>query len=178
MSIKLQLRRDTATNIAAAAAPAPGEVWVDTTNNRAIVGDGSMVGGWPAAKLSEVPVAPSPHGANATFEFIEQLITCSSATTNIPLSATVIIMAVSLKVITTVTGCTTITVNDSQNGNGHWGSSIGPTAGTTNAGVASPGPYYNGGTTLALAAVGGGASFTGGTVRVSILAMVINPPTS
>jgi hypothetical protein len=75
-------------------------------------------------------------------------------------------------------GCTSITINDSQNGNGHWGSSIGISAGTTNAGVASPGPYYNGTTTLALAAVGGGANFTGGTIRVSVLAMVINPPAS
>ena len=86
-------------------------------------------------------------------------------------------MAVSLRVITNVTGCTS-TVNDSQDGNGHWGSGIGVSAGTTNAGVASPGPYYNGGTTLALAAVGGGASFTGGTVRASVLVMSVNPPTS
>ena len=48
----------------------------------------------------------------------------------------------------------------------------------TNPGGATPGPYYNGTTTLALAAVGGAASFAGGTVRVSVLAMVVGPPTS
>jgi len=121
---------------------------------------------------------PSPNGANANFAYIEQLITCSGATTAIPLGVTCIVMALSLRVVTAVTGCASITVNDNQNGNGHWGSGIGLSAGTTNAGVASPGPYYNGVTTLALAAVGGGASFTGGTMRVSALVMIVNPPTS
>lgn len=177
MAVQVQLRRDIAANITAAHG-AQGEVWIDTTNNRLVVNDGATNGGFPAAKLSEVPVAPSPHGASASFSYIEQLITCSGTTTNIPLSTTAIIMAVSLRVVTTVTGCTSITINDSQNGNGHWGSSIGLSAGTTNAGVATPGPYYNGVTTLALAAVGGGGSFTGGTVRVSVLVMTVNPPTS
>ena len=54
MSEQLQLRRGTAAQIASAAAPAQGEAWVDTTNNRFIVGDGTTVGGWPAAKLVEV----------------------------------------------------------------------------------------------------------------------------
>lgn len=177
MSVQVQLRRDTAANISGVAG-AQGEVWVDTTNNRLVVNDGSTAGGFAAAKLSEVPVVPSAHNASATFSYIEQLITCFGATTNIPLGSTVIIMAVSLRVVTPVTGCISITINDSQNGNGHWGSGIGVSAGTTNQGVASPGPYYNGNTTLALAAVGGGALFTGGTVRVSVLVMNINPPTS
>lgn len=177
MSIQVQRRRDTASFLSTFTGAA-GELLIDTTNNRVQVHDGSTPGGFPAAKLSEVPVAPSPHGASAQFTYIEQLIICSGATTNISLGATVIIMSVSLRVITTVTGCTSITMNDSQNGNGHWGSGIGLSAGTTNAGVASPGPYYNGSTTLALAAIGGGASFTGGTVRVSVLAMTITPPSS
>ena len=182
MSVQVKYRRDTAANVAAYTG-ASGELIIDTTNNRVTVHDGSTAGGWPAAKLSEVatpgaPVAASAHGATAQFEWIEQLITCSGAMTSIPLGATVIIFAVALKVITTVTGCTSITVNDSQNGNGHWGSGIGVSAGSTNAGMASSGGYYNGSTTLALAAVGGGASFTGGTVRVSVLAMVVTPPTS
>jgi hypothetical protein len=177
MSVQVKHRRDTATNIAAFT-PAQGEIVVDTTNNRAIVGDGATAGGFAAAKLSEVPVAPSPHGATMALQWIEQLITCSGATTNIPLGATVLIHAVALRVVTAVTGCTSITVNDSQNGNGHWASGVGVSAGSSTSGQASPGPYYNGTTTLALAAVGGGASFTGGTVRVSVLAEVVTPPTS
>ena len=177
MSVQVKHRRDTAANIAAFT-PAQGEIVVDTDNKRMIVGDGALAGGYAAAKLSEVPVAPSAHGATAGLQWIETLVTCSGATTTVALGATVLIFAVALRVVTNVTGCTSITINDSQNGNGHWGSGIGLTAGTTNAGAASPGPYYNGSTTLALAAIGGGASFSGGTVRVSVLAMVITPPSS
>ena len=182
MSVQVKHRGDSATNLAAFT-PAQREIVVDTTNNRMIVGDGSTVGGWPAAKLSEValagvPVPASTHGAAAQFQWIEQIITCSGSTTNISLGLTGVIYAVALRVVTAVTGCTSITVNDNQNGNGHWGSGIGISAGTTNAGAASPGPYYNGSTTLALAAVGGGASFAGGTVRVSVLIMTITPPIS
>jgi len=53
MSQQLQLRRGTAAQIAAFTG-APGEVVVDTTNNRLVVGDGSTAGGFPAAKLSEI----------------------------------------------------------------------------------------------------------------------------
>jgi hypothetical protein len=57
MSVQVKHRRDTAANIATFT-PAQGELIVDTTNNRVIVGDGATVGGFPAAKLSEVN-APS-----------------------------------------------------------------------------------------------------------------------
>jgi len=53
MTEQLQLRRGTATQVGAFTG-AQGEVVVDTTNNRAVVNDGSTAGGWPAAKLSEV----------------------------------------------------------------------------------------------------------------------------
>lgn len=177
MSVQLQLRSDTAANWASVT-PAVGEAICIIDQKRLAVGDGATAGGNALAKLSEVPVAPSAHGATAALEWIEQLVTCSGATTAIPLGATVVIYAVALRVVTAVTGCTSITINDSQNGNGHWGSGIGISAGSTNPGGATPGPYYNGTTTLALAAVGGAASFSGGTVRVSVLAMVVGPPTS
>ena len=177
MSVQVKRRRE-AESFLATFVGASGELIVDTTNNRVQVHDGATAGGFAAAKLSEVPVAPSPNGATAQFAWIEQLITCSGSTTNIPLGQTCVIYGVDLKVLTTVTGAATITINDSQNGNGHWGSGIGVSAGSTNSGGAIPGPYYNGSTTLALAAIGGGASFTGGTVRVSVLIMNITPPTS
>jgi hypothetical protein len=179
MSIQLRLRREIASFLATFTG-AGGEALIDTTNNRIQVHDGSTPGGFPAAKLAEVlPVTQqSAYGANVQYQWIEQVITCSGATTNIPLGVTGVMECVALRVLTAVTGCSSITVNDSQNGNGHWGSGIGISAGTTNAGAASPGPYYNGSTTLALAAVGGGASFTGGTVRVSVLMKIITPPTS
>jgi Major tropism determinant N-terminal domain len=51
MAVQVKRRRDTAANIAAFT-PAQGEIIVDTTNNRMIVGDGATAGGFPAAKLS------------------------------------------------------------------------------------------------------------------------------
>jgi hypothetical protein len=53
MSEQLQLRRGTASQIAAFTG-AQGELVVDATNNRAVISDGATAGGWPAAKLAEV----------------------------------------------------------------------------------------------------------------------------
>jgi hypothetical protein len=53
LSEQLQLRRGTSTQVAAFTG-AQGETVMDTTNNRLVVNDGTTVGGWPAAKLSEV----------------------------------------------------------------------------------------------------------------------------
>ncbi len=55
MSVQVKRRRDTAANLAAFTG-AQGELLVDTTNNRVQVHDGVTAGGWPAAKLSEVPL--------------------------------------------------------------------------------------------------------------------------
>ncbi len=52
-AVQVQSRRGTAAQVAAFTG-AQGEVVVDTTNNRVVVQDGVTVGGWPAAKLSEV----------------------------------------------------------------------------------------------------------------------------
>ena len=53
MSEQLQLRRGTAAQVAAFTGAA-GETVIDTTNNRLVVNDGATVGGFAAAKLSEV----------------------------------------------------------------------------------------------------------------------------
>jgi len=52
MSERLQLRRGTAIEVYSDV-PTSGEPWVDTTNNRINIGDGTTEGGWPAAKLTE-----------------------------------------------------------------------------------------------------------------------------
>jgi Major tropism determinant N-terminal domain len=53
LSEQLQLRRGAASQVAAFTG-AQGEAVVDTTNNRLVVQDGATVGGFAAAKLSEV----------------------------------------------------------------------------------------------------------------------------
>ncbi len=59
---QVQARRGTAAQVAAMT-PAQGEIVVDTTNNRMVVGDGSTAGGFAAAKLSEVAVPGGNIGA-------------------------------------------------------------------------------------------------------------------
>lgn len=53
MSEQLQLRRGTGSQVASFTG-AQGETVIDTTNNRLVVNDGTLAGGYPAAKLSEV----------------------------------------------------------------------------------------------------------------------------
>ena len=51
-AVQLQLRRDTAANLAAST-PAQGEAAIDLTRNRLAIGDGSTAGGWPHAKIQD-----------------------------------------------------------------------------------------------------------------------------
>lgn len=53
-AVQIQLRRDTATNIAAATGAA-GEPWFDTTNNRLVTNDGATAGGYPHALVANLP---------------------------------------------------------------------------------------------------------------------------
>jgi hypothetical protein len=61
MSVQVQLRRDTYANIMGApAAGAAGEVFVDTTNQRLVVNNGTLIGGFPT------PVALSVQNSGST----------------------------------------------------------------------------------------------------------------
>jgi hypothetical protein len=53
-AVQVQYRRGTATQVAGFTG-AQGELVIDTTNNRVVVQDGATAGGWPVAKLSEMP---------------------------------------------------------------------------------------------------------------------------
>lgn len=110
MSTQVQLRRDTAANVAAFTG-AQGEVVVDTTNNRLVVQDGATAGGFAAAKLSEVLtigaatlLAQAAHGGGITLGCLEQLVALSGATTTstaqIPNGA--IVLAVSNRVVAAI----------------------------------------------------------------------------
>ena len=114
MSTQVQLRRDTAANVAAFTG-AQGEVIVDTTNNRLVAQDGATPGGFAAAKLSEVVtlgasslVAQAAHGGGLTAGCLEQLVTLAGATTtsSVQIPAGAIVLAVSNRVVTAITGAT------------------------------------------------------------------------
>jgi len=172
MSTQVQLRRDTAANVSAFTGK-PGEVIVDTTNNRLCVQDGVTAGGWPAAKLSEVlalgattTIAQAAHGGGLAAGCLEQLVALSGATTTstvlIPNGA--IVLAVSNLVITAITGAASYSCGVASNAS-MFGASLGVAAGLTNLGLIGPNPFYAATPVLFTAA---GGDFTAGAVRMTI----------
>lgn len=123
-------------------------------------------------------------GSNIQIVAIEDLITCSGAssvsTQQIPNRA--IILAVSVYVVTGVTGATSFNVDATTSSSGgagttagQFGASLGITAGSSNVGVIGPTAWYAA-STITLTA--NGANFTGGQVRISIQYMLCGAPTS
>ena len=184
MSEQLQLRRNTAANIASFTG-AQGECVVDTTNNRIVIQDGTTVGGWPAAKLSEVvasgnalnTIASGANGAKFEVGVIEQLVsglTGASVNASVQIPANACVFAVGAYVTTTITGPTSYEVGVAGN-LGQFGSGLSLPAGSNNPGSIGPTVFYSA-TTLVLTATGG--SFTAGAVRLSIHYAISTPSTS
>jgi len=172
MSTQVQLRRDTAANVAAFTGK-QGEVVVDTTNNRLCLQDGATPGGWPAAKLSEVValgatslLAQAAHGGGVSVGCLEQLVTLSGATTSssvlIPNGA--IILAVSNRVVAAITGAASYSCGVSGNA-AQFGALLGTSLGSTNLGLIGPAPFYANTAVLYTAA---GGNFSGGQLRMTI----------
>src|SRR5579863_1244507 len=112
MSVQVKRRRDTAANIASFT-PAQGELIVDLTNNRVIVGDGSTVGGWPAARLAEAGGSAGLNGSALKLNVAEIAIAGLSgasvtATSAIPAGA--LVVACALRVTTAITGAASFSV--------------------------------------------------------------------
>jgi hypothetical protein len=182
MSVQVKRRREAASFLATYTGAA-GELLVDTTNNRVQVHDGSTPGGFPAAKLSEVPVisplvtlAQGAHGSNIQFGCLEELETMSGAsvTSGIQIPSRAVVFAVSCLVLTAITGATSFEVGVSSNLS-QFGSGLGISAGSNNSGIIGPTGFYAA-TPIILTSAGG--SFTGGTVRISIQYMLCGVPTS
>jgi hypothetical protein len=182
-AVQVQYRRGTAGQVASFTG-AQGELVVDTTNNRVIVQDGATAGGFPAAKLTDVGTVTGQHGSTLQMGVIEDLITCSGATSastqQIPNRA--IVLAVSTYVLTAITGATSYNVDattSSSGGSGtsagQFGASLGIAAGSSNSGVIGPTAWYAA-STIKLTAQG--SNFTGGTVRIAIQYLLCGTPTS
>lgn len=93
--------------------------------------------------------------------------TTNLGTTQIPDGA--FVLGVLIRVVTLVTGCSSISVGDGSDAD-KWGASIGLTVGSKNDSsnfTASP-SLYTSATNVVLTAVGGGASFSAGAVRGAI----------
>ncbi len=121
--------------------------------------------------------AQSTHGANITFGVLEGLVSGlfgASVTTLVNIPADCIVLAVSERVTTVITGATSFSVGVSGN-TSQFGSSLGIAAGSTNYGLIGPTAFYSA-TPIVLTAAGG--NFSGGAVRLAVHYMQISPPTS
>ncbi|MBV8971997.1 MAG: hypothetical protein JO290_06870 [Sphingomonadaceae bacterium] len=130
--------------------------------------------------IDQLLVASAPNGAMMQFAVLETLVSgLSGASVNAPLQipASCIVFAVGARVTTTITGCTSWELGSGGAGSSQFGSGLGLSAGTTNPGLIGPAAYYAA-TNLTLTAAGGGASFSGGAVRLSIHLAYCNPSTS
>jgi hypothetical protein len=124
------------------------------------------------------------HGSNIQLGVIEDLITCSGASSvsaqQIPNRA--IVLAVSVYVMTAITGATSFNVDATTNSGGgagttagQFGANLGLAAGSSNIGVIGPTAWYAP-STITLTA--NSSNFTGGQVRISIQYMLCGAPTS
>jgi Major tropism determinant N-terminal domain len=199
MSVQVQLRRDTAANISGVAG-APGELWVDTSSFRLRVNDGVTNSGWcplgasPATVVEAVDTtrtSPVRHGGTVQFACQEQLLSSLSGATvatTIQIPNAAIVLGVSVRVITAVTGAASFRVDatttrngDAGTTNGQFGKQLSVSAGSTNVGVIGPTAWYAP-STITLSGWDSGdttnVNFTGGAVRVQINYILINPPAS
>lgn len=176
MSVQVKHRRDTAVNIAAFT-PAQGELIVDTTNNRVIVGDGATAGGFAAARLSEAGAAVGANGSALRLNVAEIALSGLSGATVTAASAIpagALVVACGMRVTTTITGATSFSVGYAGSLSA-FGSSLSIAAGSTNVGLIGPNPFYSA-TNVVLTAAGG--NFSGGAVRLSLMYLSVAPPAS
>ncbi len=126
----------------------------------------------------------APHGSSLQVGVIEGLITCSgaSSTSTVQIPNRAVVLAVSVYVLTAITGATSFNVDATTSSgggagstSGQFGSGIGVAAGSSNIGVIGPTAWYAA-STIKLTAQGG--SFTGGSVRIAIQYILCGTPTS
>jgi hypothetical protein len=124
------------------------------------------------------------HGSSLQVGVIEGLITCSGASSvsTIQIPNRAVVLAVSVYVVTAITGATSYNVDATTSSgggagttSGQFGSGLGIAAGSSNVGVIGPTAWYAT-STIKLTAVGG--NFTGGSVRVAIQYILCGTPTS
>lgn len=122
-------------------------------------------------------------GATLTTKLNAMSATLSAAGTHtftsiIPAGATVV--GVTTRVTTTITGCTSIQIGDGTDAD-RFGNAIALTSGTTTTNAdwtITSTPIYAAATNIVITAVGGGASFTAGAMRVCVYYLAPTAPTS
>lgn len=151
-----------------------GQLAVESDTGRIKVGDGSTA-------YTSLPYAPptvsslnvlGSNGEASLFTLETETLTAMSgatvsATSLIPANS--ILLGVTTRVITNITGCTSINIGTSADADA-FAAGTALTAGTTtniaDHTVTAP-AYYDTATSVVITAVGGGASFTAGAIRVT-----------
>lgn len=184
MSIQVKSRRDTSSFLATFVG-AQGELLVDTTNNLIQVHDGATAGGWLAHGKSPAPLVQAidgssvKHGGNIAMACQTELLSGLSGATKvstITFPNPCLILGVSIRVTTAITGATSFAVARTTGGSaGEFGSSLGISLGTTNSGIIGPAGQY---ASVTVTLTAGGGNFTAGAVRIQLAYILLNPPTS
>lgn len=119
--------------------------------------------------------AQSANGATIQVGVLEQLVTLNGASTTstIQIPNRAIVLAVSSRTVTAVTGAPSFGVGVAGNTT-QFGGSLGAAAGATNVGVIGPTAFYAA-TPIVITATSG--SFSAGQVRIAIQYMLCGPPT-
>jgi hypothetical protein len=131
------------------------------------------VNGWFLACGLPGLLAQASHGGAIAVNCLEQLVTLSGATTtpSLQIPANCILLAVSNHVATAITGATSYSCGTPGNPT-QFGSSLSVAAGSGNAGIIGPDPYYSA-TPIVYTAAGG--SFTGGQLRMTVHYLAPSP---
>lgn len=141
------------------------------------VEDEKRVYKYDSSAWSEYHPATTPNGAALQLGCVEEELTGlsgASVTTTIAFPNQCIILGASVRVTTAITGATSFDAGDGSTVD-RFGGTLGISLGSTNQGTIGPAGNY-GSTTVTLTANGG--NFTAGAVRVAIMYLYLQPPTS
>ncbi len=147
-------------------------------NNNAAIDNVKLLGsgaGGTVTPLPDVTLAQAPSGAAIGAHVIEELLSGlagASVASTITIPDRAIVLAVSTRTVTAITGATSYDCGIAGTLN-KFGGSLGIAAGSTNVGVIGPQAFYAA-TPIMLTANGG--SFTGGAVRVAIQYLLPSAP--
>jgi len=138
---------------------------------------GFVGAGGTAPVLADMTLAQAPSGAAIGAHVVEELLsglTGASVTSTITIPDRAIVLAVSARTVTAITGATSYDCGIAGTPN-KFGGALGIAAGSANVGVIGPQAFYAP-TQIVLTATGG--NFTGGAVRVAIQYLQPSAPTA
>jgi len=149
-------------------------------NNNAAIDNVKLLGsgaGGTVTPLPDVTLAQAPSGAAIGAHVVEELLSGlagASVTSTVSIPDRAIVLAVSTRTVTAITGATSYDCGISGTP-AKFGGTLGVAAGSTNVGVIGPQAFYAA-TPVVLTANGG--SFTGGDVRIAVQYLLPSAPTA